>query len=88
MAMVYDERGRDPHYLRQRADSLRHTMRGLLDQRALAELERFISELEARADELSARPYDFEKVGCSERQRIMSIAGHVAKSAPSPATPF
>lgn len=65
--MVYDERGCDPHYLRQRADRLRHTMRGLLDKRAIAELERFIGELEARADELSTRPYDFEQVGCTER---------------------
>jgi hypothetical protein len=41
------------HELRQRAKRLRHVVRGLLDAQAVAEIGRFIAELEAQADELS-----------------------------------
>ena len=45
----------DPVYLRQRANRLRQAARGVFDDRALAELGRFIGELEAKADELAHR---------------------------------
>lgn len=38
--------------LRRRANRLRQVVRGLLDLRAIEEIERFINELEARADAL------------------------------------
>ena len=45
-----------PDYLRQRANRLRQVVRGVGDPRAVEELERFISELETRADELTRNP--------------------------------
>jgi hypothetical protein len=43
----------DPDYLRKRANHLRHVVRGLLDPSAVKELERFIIELEVKADKLT-----------------------------------
>jgi hypothetical protein len=45
-------RAEDPNVLRRRANRLRQVARGLLDRNAIEELERFIGELEARADAL------------------------------------
>lgn len=45
----------DPVHLRRRAIRLRDVARGVYDSKALEELERFIVELEARADELINR---------------------------------
>ena len=42
----------DPQILRERADRFRNVMRGVYDARVLAEIERFVAELEAMADEM------------------------------------
>jgi hypothetical protein len=44
--------GDDPRILRERADRFRNVMRGVYDTRVLAEIERFVAELEAMADEM------------------------------------
>lgn len=43
----------DPDYLRQRADLLRQVIRGITDREAFQQIERFITELEAKAGRLS-----------------------------------
>lgn len=45
----------DADQLRRRANRLRQVLRGLLDPRAVDEIERFIAELEAEADALGRK---------------------------------
>jgi hypothetical protein len=47
----------DPDVLRKRAKHLRKVIRGVVDLKVVEDLERFIAELEARADALASSPH-------------------------------